>query len=80
MSIATNFGSSASVAKWTFAGLPLRNRKSQTVRPMRQLRVDLDVDGDLRGRHDRWVDDRADRERIVDGRRAGAVGIGCVAS
>ena len=76
-----NFGSSASMAKWTFAGLPLRKRKSQTVRPERQLGVDLDVDRDVLGREDRGVDDRADRERVVDGRRRRPRwGIGWVAS
>lgn len=33
MSMRTNFGSTASVATWTFAGLSGRDRKPQTVRP-----------------------------------------------
>ncbi len=73
ISIATNFGSSASIAKCTFAGLRLRNRKSHTVRPVGQEAAGLDVHRDEVRRDDRRVDDRAHGQRVVDGRSAGPV-------
>jgi hypothetical protein len=66
----TNFGSSASVATWTLAGLPGRVRKSHTVRPADSSAFTLDIDRDELGRQDRRVDDGADGESVVDGGRA----------
>ena len=79
MSIPTNFGSSASIAKGRWRLAPARSEVADRP-PDGQLGVDLDIDRDELGRHDRGVDDRADRERIVDRAAPARWGIGCVAS
>jgi hypothetical protein len=55
------------------------NRKSHTVRPS-ERKPPVSTSTHVVGGDDRGVDDRAHRERVVDGGRPGAVCIGWVAS